>query len=233
MRISPPPATLPKDFYVYEHRKATTGEVFYIGKGKNGRAWIATNRKRHWLNIAKKHGVVVRIIKDGLQEWFAHELERDLIALHGRMDCGLGPLVNVTDGGEGSSGVIVSDETRRKMSEAFSGTKHPMYGKPMPQSVKDKIAASRNGKPLTEAHKQTLRDRHAFGGRSRPAQADAVRGEKNGRCRPVLCLETGSEFPYVKAAQIWLLSQGRRGSVYNCCYGFSRSAGGYTWRFKE
>jgi hypothetical protein len=42
------------EFYVYLHRRATTGEIFYVGKGSNKRAWTAQGRNRHWQNIAAK-----------------------------------------------------------------------------------------------------------------------------------------------------------------------------------
>lgn len=233
MNITPPPAVLPKDFYVYEHRKATTGEVFYVGKGQGIRAWAHHTRSRHWTHIALKHGVDIAIIADGLVEWYAHELECELIALHGRSDTGHGHLINLTDGGDGASGYRATPETKSKISAAMRGENHPRFGKKTPQHVRDKIAAAHTGKSLSDEHKQTLRDRHAFSGGRRPAQADAVRGEKNGRCRPVVCIETGEIFPFVKAASDWLASQGRSGSIYNCCYGLSKTAGGYRWEFVE
>jgi len=93
------------DFYVYVHRKATTGEIFYVGKGKGKRAYDLSEYGRaynpYYWRVAKKYGVSVEIIETGLQEWYALELEIDLIAYYGRCDLGLGPLVNLTDGGDG------------------------------------------------------------------------------------------------------------------------------------
>jgi hypothetical protein len=100
----------PKDFYVYIHRKATTGEVFYVGKGQDRRAWFKGNRSSIWKRVVKKHGLTVEIAQDGLQEWYAHELECELIALHGRRDLGYGHLANFTDGGEGVAGRVLTGE---------------------------------------------------------------------------------------------------------------------------
>ena len=104
------------DFYVYLHRKATTGQVFYVGKGAGRRAWEHGEARRGtlWQRTARKHGLIVEIAADGLQEWYAHEMECELIALHGRRDSGCGPLVNMTDGGEGTSGRVVPDYVRAK-----------------------------------------------------------------------------------------------------------------------
>jgi hypothetical protein len=66
-----------------------------------------------WGNVVKRHGKTVEIVQDGLQEWAAFELERDLIALYGRRDLGLGYLCNNTDGGEGASGHVVSEKTKQ------------------------------------------------------------------------------------------------------------------------
>lgn len=92
------------DFYVYLHRKKTTGEVFYVGKGTRWRAGNKVQRNIFWKRVVKKHGLIVEIVERNIQEWYALELERDLIAYYGRRDIGTGCLVNLTDGGEGSSG---------------------------------------------------------------------------------------------------------------------------------
>jgi hypothetical protein len=106
---------VPQDFYVYVHRKATTGEIFYVGKGYGDRAWHA-NRNSFWKKVDAKHGHTVEIVLDGLQEWAALELEQGLIALHGRRDLGLGPLTNLSDGGEGgATGALRTKETKEKL----------------------------------------------------------------------------------------------------------------------
>lgn len=100
------------DFYVYLHKKKTTGEVFYVGKGCGNRAWDKNARSEFWKKIAKKHGVVVEIHSENLQEWYAFELEKSLISYYGRRQLGEGTLVNLSDGGEGTKGWIASEEFR-------------------------------------------------------------------------------------------------------------------------
>lgn len=92
-------------FYVYIHRKKSNGEVFYVGKGRKRRAWSTEGRNTIWQRITAKHAWEVEIVESNLQEWYAFELEKDLIALYGRRDDGYGALANLTDGGEGPSGV--------------------------------------------------------------------------------------------------------------------------------
>ena len=106
-------------YCVYIHKKKTTGEVFYVGKGKNWRATNKTQRNKFWKRVVRKHGFVVEIVEKNIQEWYAHELEISLIAYYGRRDQGRGTLVNLTDGGEGSEGY--------KHTDAVLGHNHPRF----------------------------------------------------------------------------------------------------------
>ena len=100
------------DFYVYLHKKKTTGEVFYVGKGCGSRAWDQAGRSSFWRKVVQKHGYDVQIHSCRLQEWYAFELEKDLIAYYGRRQLGKGTLVNLSDGGEGTKGWIASQAFR-------------------------------------------------------------------------------------------------------------------------
>jgi hypothetical protein len=106
----------PKRHYVYAHLKADTLEPFYVGEGHGRRAWSPYGRSKHWNAVKHKHGIVVMIAQDDMMEAIAFELERNLIARIGRKDLGLGPLVNHTNGGEGTSGRVVSAKTRETQS---------------------------------------------------------------------------------------------------------------------
>lgn len=117
------------EFYVYVHRKGTTNEVFYVGKGIGKRAYSKTSRSKYWHNIVNKYGYKVEIICSGLQEWYAFELETELINLHGRVSDGSGPLINFTDGGEGSSGRVLSQETRNRIAMKAIGRVSKNKGK--------------------------------------------------------------------------------------------------------
>ena len=124
------------DYYVYLHRKVTTGEVFYVGKGNGRRLFKTSSRSSYWRNIYKKHGVVVEIVESGLQEWYAFELEQLLIAYYGRSDIGYGSLCNLSDGGEGNSGVLRSDEFKNNLSKQMKGKQpHPNAAKARGKSV--------------------------------------------------------------------------------------------------
>ena len=51
------------------------------------------------------------------------------IKLYGRINKKTGILTNLTDGGDGCLGLIVSEKNKKKHSLRMSGTNNPMYGK--------------------------------------------------------------------------------------------------------
>lgn len=108
-------------FYVYLHRRKTDNKVFYVGKGKNKRAFDKTNRSQWWKSVADKHGVNIEIVFDSLSEEDSFQVEVDTILEFRSFGH---PLVNLTAGGEGMSGHKPSAETRAKRSEKLKGRKH-------------------------------------------------------------------------------------------------------------
>jgi hypothetical protein len=108
-------------FYVYAHQRLDDESIFYIGKGTGKRAWSKHMRSKHWKNIANKAGYRVLILQDGMPETESFILEKYLIVFYGRADLDEGRLVNMTDGGDGTSGAIISDETRKKLSDIKKG----------------------------------------------------------------------------------------------------------------
>ncbi len=132
---------------VYEHLRNDTNEVFYVGIGvEEGRAFNKHNRNKHWHNIVNKAGYTVNIVYEDIEHDEAKNIEILLIEKYGRKDLGLGNLVNMTDGGEGSLGLICSEETRQKRSEA-------MKGKTISEETKLKMSEWHKGKTLSEETK--------------------------------------------------------------------------------
>lgn len=111
-------------------------EPFYIGKGKGNRVDFhlfecSLKTKSHKNNKLKKilsEGLqpVVTFKKSKLTEKQALKLEVSLIARIGRSNLKTGPLTNLTDGGEGTSGKITTEEAKAKLS-AIAKARPPEY----------------------------------------------------------------------------------------------------------
>lgn len=85
-----------RKFYVYVHRRASDGRIFYVGKGSGKRAWDRYGRNRWWNAIVAKHGLEVDFVLKDAPQPCCFLYEKILIAAIGRKN-----LCNMTDGGEG------------------------------------------------------------------------------------------------------------------------------------
>lgn len=112
-------------YYVYVLFRPWDGSPFYVGKGKGNRwkdheRYSAKGRNRHLANIIRKAKAlkleIPKIkIHENLTEAAAFGIEAALIAAIGRKQVG-GPLVNLTDGGDGTSGHVVPKEIAARSS---------------------------------------------------------------------------------------------------------------------
>jgi hypothetical protein len=131
------------NFYVYMYLRED-GTPYYVGKGKKRRAYSKEKRV-----LPPKDESRIVFYKQNLTEEEAFEHEIELIALYGRKDLGTGILHNLTDGGEGSSGIIISEETRRKLSKSLKG-------RVFSEEHRKKISENCKGKIFSEEHKRKI-----------------------------------------------------------------------------
>jgi hypothetical protein len=134
-------------YYTYAYLREDR-TPYYIGKGKGSRIYS----KQRSIKPPKDKSRII-FLKQNLTEEEAFKHEIYMIFLYGRKDLGTGILHNRTGGGDGSSGAIRSDETRRKMSEAHKGENHPMYGKTLSEETRRKIGDA-NKNPSEETRRK-------------------------------------------------------------------------------
>jgi len=177
-----------KKFYVYQ-LKTSDGDVIYIGKGSGDRmnkhVKIANHKSKNRGKNPKLYNKISSVINKGGyiipeilfegSEVLCLEKEVNLIK-----EIGLKNLCNLTEGGEGTSGYKLSEETKAKMSEVKTGVSrifsdehkeniakglmgHKGYwdGKELSEETKAKMSAAKKGKkkgPISEKRRQAIID---------------------------------------------------------------------------
>ena len=142
------------DYYVYFYLRSRDSDIgkagtpYYVGKGKDKRAY--SNHRS--VPVPKDKNNIVFILNN-LTEEQAFQNEIDFISWYGRVDSGNGILRNLTDGGDGASGLIFSEEQKRKMSEAKKGK---YLGRIFSEETKRKISEAHKGRIFSEETKRKM-----------------------------------------------------------------------------
>src|ERR1700733_7867338 len=109
-----------RQYYTYIYWDSLKAEPFYIGKGTGNRAHYHLkygNKDNSYFDrkikkmLKESNEPEIKII-NVKTESEALELEKFLIAEIGRKKLGLGSLLNMTDGGDGLSGHIITENQR-------------------------------------------------------------------------------------------------------------------------
>ncbi len=101
-----------KIYYTYAYLRED-GTPYYIGKGKEDRI----KSKQRNINQPKNISRII-FLKQNLTEEEAFKHEIYMIFIFGRKDLKTGILHNKTNGGDGVSGRILNEETKKKIGEA-------------------------------------------------------------------------------------------------------------------
>lgn len=206
---------------------------FHVGKGHNShRRDRIAETLRCQKNPLKKR-VISRIteagltpgwviVASGLSEAQAFELEKELIAKYGRRDKKTGILCNLTDGGEGASGYLWTDQDRERQRRRMLEN-NPMKGRTHTEATRNKIAETRS--------KRTYIPR-----RHSPEHIERLRRDNPGgkaTAKPVYQISEDG-----RVLRIWPSAQAAAESLHlqksNLCAqskdGSCRLVGGFWWR---
>lgn len=157
-----------------------------------------------------------KILLRNLGESEAKCLEKYLISILGTNDKVHG--YNITSGGDGSSGLHHSEESRRKMSAAKSGENHPNFGKHMSKETRDRIARRLIGNKNFKGHTHT---------------DETIRKVAEAKFKPVLMMDENANilkrFDSAKCAESETGIS--RKNISLCCHEKRKHAGGYSWKF--
>ena len=178
-------------YYTYAYLREDK-TPYYIGKGTGDRIY-STNRR---VNPPKDKSRVI-YLKQNLTEEEAFRHEIYMIDVFGRKDLGTGILVNMTNGGEGVSGWVPSEETKMNISVANKGKTHSEESrKKMSEAKKNMSDETRRkmseaskgenhpnyGKTLSEETKRKLSESHKNPSEeSRKKMSEASKGRNKGK----------------------------------------------------
>lgn len=242
--INPSQLEYSRGYSVYKH--TTPNQKVYIGitglapedRWDSGHGY---SKHKYFWNAIKKYGwnnITHEVIYDNLTKEEACLLEISLIDMYDSTN----PLkgYNLSTGGKGgSTGTILSEETRNKMSLSRTSEKHPMYGKHHSTITKNKLSqimAGKNhpqfGTHRSESTKEKLHnansgEKHPFYGKHLTDKARKKIGEKS--AIKVVCVETG--IVYSSATEAALQTGINPSHISACCRKVEhrKTSGGYHW----
>ncbi len=219
--------------YVYRHIRLDKNEPFYIGIGETKYRHKAVGARRNiiWNRIVSKTDYDVEVLIDDITWDEACKKEKEFIKLYGRLDNGSGTLANMTDGGEGVVGVVVTEEMREKMRAS-------RMGRIISDVTKQRIRASHLGVPHSDERRKNISN--ATKGRAannRGCKMPKSQYESLLRRSEIIQRRVGKygldgNFIYEYKSAILAAKQNNlnQGNITNAC-NKKIGYGGYSWRY--
>jgi hypothetical protein len=228
-------------------------EPFYVGQGKNYRctAGLKTGSPKKKYKIKKiiQDGYYPEVIKlyDNLKYEDALKKEIEIIAKIGRSDINKGPLVNLTDGGEGTlnmspeiikknadnrRGKKMSDEARNNMSKGRrkyfdNGNTTWNKGRSWSEDERKKLTNKSNlGRKFTKEHKDKM---------SKNAKIQILEGKSILKLTPILQLSLDGKLikEHVSIISASIETNTNKSGICNCCRNISKTANCFKWEYKN
>ncbi len=211
-----------KDYEVYIHifpnGKVYIGITSYGAKERWHSGYGYKKQQMMWRAI-QKYGwdnIEHKILFTNLSKEEAEQKEIELIELHKSNQRKYG--YNIRRGGEMVSGYKLSEETRKKMSEARKGEKNHLYGKHLTDETRKKLSIAHKGKCDIEAVRKGAKKRMG---------ANAYNSRK-----VIQCDKLGNQIKiYDSLANASRETGTRIQDIYNCCKSKQKTAKGYRWEY--
>ena len=222
-----------KEYCVYMHM-APNGKK-YIGitrckprnrRWQNGHGYV-TQVKFH--NAIKKYGwenFKHVILLDDLTEEEASKAEQKYIEQYKTTDNRYG--YNVTSGGE--AGYHLTEEQKRKISNANKGSNNGMYGHQYTDEEKEFFASVWRGRK----HSMESRKKMSEYAKAHP-EVKSHKGKEHPMAKAVIQYDKNGNFVarYDTAAEASQKTGVARSGICCCVKGKTKTAGGYMWRYQE
>ena len=199
-----------KNYVVYVHINKMNGKRYYgitsqrpEQRWKNGGGYKKQILGRA-INKYGWDGFDHIIVARGLTEDEAKWLEIKMIAAHNTNNKRYG--YNVTDGGDGTKGVSMSEEARRKLSALYKGKPSVRKGIHLSEETRRKISESHKG---IRPSQETIQKRS---------------GKNNYGARSVICITTKRMFFTAREGSDFYNLNNRSG-ITQCCKGNRKSVG--------
>lgn len=238
-----------KTFTVYFHTNIDNNKV-YVGItsqkiasrwGKNGKKYLEKKKDGDFFQpkfaraILKYgwEGFTHTIFAEGLSRDEACLMEMTLIELYDSVENGY----NITKGGEGTIGIVISEEGRRRMSELFKGKRMSpetefKNGHTFTPEMLQKISDANKGRPAWNKGLKGYRSGED-NVMKRPEVRAKFKGAKNVLARKVVQLDMDGNFirewDYMTQVQEELSFN--VANLTACCRGRIKSAYGYKWQY--
>lgn len=227
-------------YYIYKHIRLDSNKPFYIGIGTKPNNFLSTKREycraydcytrsTFWNRVVNKYGYKIEILLESDDYNFIKEKEKEFVSIYGRINNKTGILINLTDGGEGSVGRILSNNTKEKIRSKSIGRKVSL-------ETKLKMSESRKGRSvvISENHRKSISLKNK--GRIIDGEwREKLLKRRAEKRLPVLQYTLDGNFikEWESAFQVGEYLNIPRNSISRCCRGLAKSAYNYKWKYKE
>ena len=192
----------PQRFYTYAYLRENR-TPYYIGKGQTRRLYQKCGKP---CGVPKDKSRII-YLKQNLTEEEAFKHEIYMIDVFGRIDLGTGILHNRTDGGDGASGWVPSEEQRKNISEGLKGRVPWNKDISHTNETKKKISVANTGKISYWKDKTLPKNSIEKMKITRKLNGSSV-GEKNGRAKEWEIVFECGKIEIVKSLQTWATDNG-------------------------